>query len=248
MGFKDHFSGHASAYAAYRPTYPLALVDTLADASPATDRAWDAGCGSGQLSVLLARRFTTVEASDASAEQVANAVAAPRVTYRCAPAERSGLPDASVDCVVVAQAAHWFDLEAFAAECARVGRPGALVALVTYGLMFIRPDLDACLNTFALETLKDFWPPERRHVDTGYAALHFPFAPVALPLLSMRAAWSLTQTLGYVGTWSAAAAAGRAGRRDLVDAFEAELASRWGAPETVREVEWPLTVRAGRLP
>ena len=48
--FKDHFSEVAAAYAAHRPTYPPALVDLLARLAPARRLAWDAGCGSGQLS------------------------------------------------------------------------------------------------------------------------------------------------------------------------------------------------------
>ncbi len=30
MSFKDHFSGHANAYAKYRPDYPTELFDYLA--------------------------------------------------------------------------------------------------------------------------------------------------------------------------------------------------------------------------
>jgi SAM-dependent methyltransferase len=247
MTFKDHFSGHATAYAAYRPTYPVELVDALAAASPSTDTVWDVGCGSGQLSVLLPRRFGQVFATDASAEQVAQAVAAQQVEYRCAPAEASGLPDTSIDCIVVAQAAHWFDMSAFSAECRRVGRPGALVALATYGVMFIRDDLDAVINAFTFERLGSYWPPERRHVDTGYAELHFPFAPVPFPRVSMRASWSLSQVLGYVGTWSAVAAARKAGDGRLFDDFADELSTRWSSRELVREARWPLVVRAGRL-
>lgn len=247
MTFKDHFSGHATAYAAWRPSYPAALVEAVADASPATNTAWDVGCGSGQLSVLLSKRFGQVLATDASAEQIANAVAAPNVAYRCARAEDSGLPPRSIDAIVVAQAAHWFDMPAFSRECTRVGRPGALVALITYGWMFISPELDAFINAFALERLSAYWPPERHHVDTGYAELFFPFEPVAFPPVSMRASWSLAQVLGYIGTWSAIAAARKAGAGSLFDAFADELSSRWGPAELVREVEWPLTVRAGRL-
>lgn len=247
MGFKDHFSGHAGAYAAWRPSYPEALVDALADASPATRAVWDVGCGSGQLSTLLTRRFDAVLATDPSAEQLSHALAAPHVSYSCASAEHSGLEAASVDCIVAAQAAHWFDLPAFVLECRRVGRPGALVALVTYGWMFIRPDLDERINTFALETLGPFWPPERRHVDSGYRTLDFPLEPVSLPALTMRASWRLDQVLGYVGTWSAVAAARRAGQGALFDTFAEALASLWGDGAEARTVEWPLAVRAGRL-
>ncbi|MBL8923683.1 MAG: methyltransferase domain-containing protein [Myxococcaceae bacterium] len=247
MSFKDHFSGHAQAYAEFRPTYPRELIDALADASPATKAAWDVGCGSGQLSLLLTQRFHEVVATDPSAEQLARAPVAPRVTWRQASAEQSGLAAESIDCVVAAQAAHWFDVAAFVRECRRVGRPRALVALVTYGLMFVRPDLDRRINRFALETLAPYWPPERRHVDAGYATLDFPLEPVSLPAVTMRARWSLAQVLGYVGTWSAVAAARRAGEGARFDTFIAELSANWGAEDEVRTVEWPLTIRAGRV-
>lgn len=246
MRFKDHFSGHAAAYAAHRPIWPEALVDVLADASPAHECVWDVGCGSGQLSTLLPRRFTTVIATDASAEQLKHAAAARGVTYRCAAAEHSGLDDALADCIVVAQAAHWFDLPAFVAECRRVGRPRALVALVTYGVLFIDRELDEVINRFTFDTLGPFWPPERRHVDTGYAALHFPLEPVALPPVTMRASWNLAQVVAYVGTWSAVAALRKAGQARF-DEFTHELAARWGDAAALKEVSWPLAMRAGRL-
>src|SRR5205807_118012 len=80
-----------------RPSYPAALVDFLARLAPETRLAWDAGCGSGQLSVLLAGPFDRVVATDASAEQIARAAPHPKVEYRCAPAGVSGLPARVVD-------------------------------------------------------------------------------------------------------------------------------------------------------
>ena len=65
--FKDHFSDLAAGYAAHRPTYPKGLVDYLAGLAPARRLAWDCGCGSGQLSTLLADAFERVTATDASA-------------------------------------------------------------------------------------------------------------------------------------------------------------------------------------
>src|SRR5438034_4049730 len=93
--FQDHFSDVAAAYAAHRPTYPAALVDLLAESAPRRDLAWDAGCGSGQLSVLLAERFARVIATDASPEQIAHA--APHRTWRtrARPRKRAGCPRVS---------------------------------------------------------------------------------------------------------------------------------------------------------
>jgi len=62
-GFHDHFSQVAAGYAVHRPTYPAAVAALLAELAPRRDLAWDNGCGSGQLSVLLAGRFARVIAS-----------------------------------------------------------------------------------------------------------------------------------------------------------------------------------------
>ena len=134
-GFKDHFSTTAAAYAAHRPTYPAALTEFLGEIAPRSDLAWDAGCGSGQLSVLLADRFARVIATDASTEQIVHATPHPNVAYVVARAEAGVLGHCTADVAVAAQAAHWFDLPAYYAEVRRVGRPGGVVALVTYGLV-----------------------------------------------------------------------------------------------------------------
>ena len=248
MGFKDHFSSAAASYAAHRPTYPAELVAFLASASPARDLAWDCGCGSGQLSTLLAGPFARVVATDASPDQVAKARPHPGVTYRCAPAEGSALPDGCADLVVAAQAAHWFDLPAFYAEVRRVARPGALVALVTYGIVLLgEPALDEAMGRFYRGALHPFWPPERRHVEDGYRSLAFPFPEVPAPPLAMRAEWTLGQLVGYLHTWSAVLAMERAGEAAALAAFESRLAAGWGPAETVRTIRWPLAVRAGRV-
>jgi SAM-dependent methyltransferase len=138
--FKDHFSTHAAGYAAHRPRYPTALVEYLAEIAPSLHLALDCGCGTGQLSVRLASRFERVVATDASASQIANAEPHDRVEYRVAPAEKSGLPDGTVDLITVAQAAHWLDLDSFYGEVRRVARHDGVVALVTYGVLHVEGD------------------------------------------------------------------------------------------------------------
>jgi len=245
--FKDHFSGHAADYRSFRPLYPAALFELLENASPARNLAWDVGCGNGQLSVDLADRFARVLATDASAEQIANAVPHARVEYRIAPAERSGLPDACADLIVVAQAAHWFDLPAFYAEVLRVAKPGAAVALVSYGVLTADGALGALLRAFHDETLGPYWPPERRHVDDGYRSLPLPFPEEPVPPLTMEMRWNLSQLVGYLGTWSAVKAAVKATGSNPLEDFFGTLADVWGDPETVRAIRWPLAVRLGRV-
>ena len=202
-GFKDHFSAHASGYAAHRPSYPRSLIDLLASLAPSRARALDAGCGTGQLSVLLADAFAEVVATDASARQIAEATPHPNVSYRIARAEASGLADASVDLITVAQAAHWFDLEPFYAEVRRIARPRAVLALISYGVFAGEPDIDPVLQRFYHADTAPFWPPERRHVETGYRSLSFPFTELAAPDLAIEVRWRLPDLIGYVDTWSA---------------------------------------------
>ena len=244
--FPDHFSGVAARYASSRPRYPDALFDWAASLPRHHRVAWDAGTGNGQATAGLARHFTSVVATDASAEQVAHAEAHPRVTYRVATAERSGLPDASVDLVTAAQAAHWFELEAFHAEVRRVLAPGGAVAVWSYAL----PRLDdsaatAELQAFA-ERVAPWWPAERRLVETGYRTMPFPFDEVPAPAFSVTAEWDLAQLLSYLRTWSAVTRFVAANGIDLVGEAGDRLARVWGAEHRVREVRWPVAMRAGR--
>jgi SAM-dependent methyltransferase len=245
--FKDHFSGAASGYAAHRPVYPRAVAEALAARSPGRSLVWDAGCGSGQLSVVLADVFEQVVATDASAAQIAQAVPHPRVRYAVAPAEASGLPDGSVDCAVAAQAAHWFDLDAYYREVRRVSRPGGLVALVTYAVLEVDPDIELVIGHFYWDTLEGHWPPERRLVEEGYRSLPFPFEPVEAPPLALEHRWTVEQLLGYVGTWSAVQSLKKAGRGEDLERFGEDLRASWGDPSRERRVRWPLSLRLGRV-
>jgi len=245
--FKDHFSGAADTYAAHRPSYPAALAEFLAGAAPRPGLAWDCGCGSGQLSVLLGDRFERVIATDGSAEQLARAVPHPRVEYRRATAEASGLPAASVDLAVAAQAAHWFDLPAYYAEVRRVARKGAVVAQTVYNLVEVDAAIDLAVRRFYADKLGHYWPPERRHVEADYGTLPFPFERLAAPRLEMRATWTLGHFLGYMRSWSGVVAMEKALGPEPMTALERELEALWGPKGSPRVVRWPLTLRVGRI-
>jgi len=246
-GFKDHFSSHSAGYAAFRPRYPQALADALADLCPAANLALDCGCGTGQLSVLLAERFDKVVATDASPQQIAAAEPHPGVEYRVAPAERSGLEQGSADLIVAAQAAHWFDLPAFYAEARRVGRPGALLALVSYATVLAEPGIDGVIQHFYGDVLGPYWPPERRHVEEGYRSFAFPFAELTPPSLAIEVAWSRDELFGYIDTWSAVRNTERALGRGPIEQFAGELAAAWGDAAHRRTFRFPLAMRLGRM-
>ena len=223
-------------------------MDFLADVAPGTSLALDCGCGTGQLSVPLARRFDHVVATDASASQVANAEPHDRVEYRTAAAEESGMRNASVDLITVAQAAHWLDLDRFYAEAQRVARRNGVLALVTYGVLHVEgDDVEAVAQWFYYDVIRQYWPPERQHVEAGYRTLTFPFAELAAPPLDIEVSWRLSDLTGYVDTWSAVREAEKQVGRAPIDDFARRLAAVWGDPETRRAVTWPLSLRIGRV-
>ena len=243
----DHFTTVARQYVQSRPTYPPELFDWLARSCRGRDLAWDVGAGNGQASVALAAHFAKVLATDLSEAQIARAAAHERIAYRAAPADRSGLPDASADVVTIAQALHWFDGEPFYDEVRRVLKPGGLVAAWTYGVLHVEGEaVEERVSHFYHRVVGPYWPAERRHVENGYSELLFPFEAVESPALAIRLAWSLEDLLGYCRSWSATAYCQRATGSDPVSGLEAELAPIWGPRGERRLVTWPIAIRAGR--
>jgi SAM-dependent methyltransferase len=245
--FKDHFSSVSSGYQAFRPGYPPALFAWLASLSPRPERAVDLGCGTGQASVALAAHFADVIALDPSPEQIAHAEPHPRVSYRVAPAEATGLPDASADLVTAAQALHWFDPARLHPELARIARPRAIFAAFTYGLCRVDAAVDDVVARLYHAILGAYWPPERAHVDAAYATLPFPWPEIVAPPFSIEESWALDRFIGYLGTWSAVSAYRRERGEDPLGLVSADLRAAWGPPDDRRSLQWHLTVRAGRL-
>jgi len=245
MKFKDHFSGHAVDYAKFRPHYPGELFEYLACISPRHELAWDCATGNGQAAVGLARHFWSVIATDASAQQIESAEPDDRISYRVALAEASGIDSASVDLILVAQALHWFDLDAFFTEAKRVLKEDGVLAITSYKVLEIAPEIDAIIWKFYHETTGPFWPPERELVETDYKDIQFPFPELSPVPFEMREQWNLDQLAGYLRTWSATQKFIAARGFDPVDSLMEELGAVWNNPEQVREIKWPLHLRVG---
>lgn len=243
--FPDHFSGHADDYARYRPDYPETLFDWLAAESPARGRAWDVGCGSGQASAGLSRRFDSVVASDASARQLGAMQPLRGVYPVVALAERAPLRERCVDLVTCAQAAHWLNMPVFSAEVGRIARPGALVAFWSYGLAGVNAELDRPVRQFYSETLGPYWPPQRSHVEARYRDLPFPFPEIGAPAFDMEKRWTLGDYCRYLATWSAYRRCLASGAEDPLPPLRSRLARSWG--DGARLVRWPLHMRVGRV-
>jgi len=247
MSFKDHFSGHADAYAQYRPHYPEALFRYLADQAPGRALAWDCATGNGQAALGLRPYFEKVVATDASGKQVAQTSFDPKIEYWIAAADDSGLPAASVDLVTVAQALHWFDFDKFFAEVRRVLGPGGCLAVWGYHLLHCDADIDPVLEDFYARVVGPYWPPERRWVEEKYRTIPFPFEEKPVPEFAMHAEWDLEATLGYLGTWSAVQKYREARGEDPLVELRKKTAPLWGDPLRVRAIRWPIFLRLGKL-
>ncbi|MCB1634228.1 MAG: class I SAM-dependent methyltransferase [Xanthomonadales bacterium] len=243
MAFADHFSSQATQYAAARPHYPAALFDHLLDCVGPTAVVWEAACGSGQATTDLAQRFAQIHATEPSASALALAPPLPNVDYRVATAEAGGLPPASVDLVVVAQALHWFDQAAFFAEVERVLRPGGVLAVWCYQDVCLPPDLAPLYRIFA-EQIDPHWPPQRLLIDQGYSQTHWPFSPLPVAPLRLQASWSLARLLEYCRSYSAVVRCLQATGSDPVESLAAALTPVWGEGE--RPIEWPLRIHLRR--
>ena len=245
MNFKDHFSRQATEYARFRPQYPRALFAFIASQSPNDRQALDCATGNGQAAVALAEFFRKVIAVDASAAQIESAQPNEKVEYRVASAEASGLEAHSCAAIAVAQALHWFDLEAFYAEARRVLKPGGVLAVWAYNYLRLSPGLEAALRHFHDEIVGPYWPPERQLVGRGYLDLPFPFEEIESPPFQIEVRWTLEHLLGYLRTWSATHRFVAAKGSDPVELVEEELRETWGEARK-RWAVWPMVVRIGR--
>ncbi len=246
-GFKDHFSGHSGGYARARPVYPEVLFDHLASLPSGRAAVWDCGTGTGQAARSLAKRFRAVIATDASANQAGKAARAPGIVYAAAPAERAPLRDAGMDLITVAQALHWFDFPAFFAEVRRVARPGGVFAAWCYGNCTVTQEIDRVYAELYEGIVGGFWPPERAHVEDGYASIPMPFEPIPCPAFVMEADWDMEEFLAYLDTWSAVQYYRKAKGEDPVGLVRGEMARAWGDPGATRRIAWPLTLKVGRV-
>lgn len=236
------FEKGGARYAAGRPIYPPKLAFTLAGLVSDHTLAVDVGCGTGQLSVLLAEYFSAVRAFDPSDSQLAHVRPHPKVSYAKAPAEALPLAGGSATLITAAQAAHWFDRPRFYEEVRRIAAPGAVLALITYNNA--EADTEAMKPIGQLyHALDPWWRPEREDVETAYARFDFPFDEIAAKGGAIVHDWTFEEMRAYLESWSALRAARADGQDEMIDAYLDQARKAWGEGEV--RVRWPITLRAG---
>jgi len=243
--FHDHFSDGSRAYAAARPTYPDALYRFIASAAPSTARAWDCATGNGQAARGLAKYFESIEATDASAAQVAAAGAHAHVHYSVAPAEATPFRDASFDAVCVAQALHWFDQEAFHREVRRVLKPRGVFAAWGYDGMRVLGEFDDGFKRVVLEPIAHLWPPQNQLLWRGFADLPFPYERIVAPQFAIELRWTFAQLMDYLATWTAVKRHIAQGHPAFLAEVSDALVPSWRS-EGARRIVMPLHFLCGR--
>jgi SAM-dependent methyltransferase len=188
-----------------------------------------------------------VIATDGSAEQVAAAESMHNIDYRVEPAEATSIEAAAVDVTTVAQALHWFDVPRFVDEVRRVSAPGAILAAWSYAILTSTPAVDAVIEKLYNGILGDYWTPERKLVEQGYAGIELPFETLAAPEFVMQADWTLSRLFGYLSTWSAGKRYEEQHGRTALALVDDELKTAWGDAGDAVTITWPLTVRLWRV-
>ena len=243
---RDLFSKQSSAYKKYRPTYPEELYELILDHTPGRSAIWDVGCGNGQVAAYLASHFEEVQATDVSENQISLAVRKPNIQYSVGRAEKTNFKDRSFDLITVGQAIHWFDHEAFNQEVQRVLKPGGVLAVWGYGLLRIHPEIDPLLDHYYQHIIGPYWAPERKHVDTHYQNIPFPFKEIKpSTVFYIKPNWTLDDMEGYLRTWSSLQTYHKSYDIDPVPSLIREVKDT-GHWEESLEVRFPIFCKVGR--
>ncbi len=244
--FKDYFSSASDNYKRFRPVYPRELYEYLAQITPERKLAWDVGCGNGQAAKEMANLFQQVVATDASAEQIAQTRSAGNLQFFVSPAETLNANDNSIDLITVAQAIHWFDHAKFFAAVQKKLKPGGILAVWGYQLLYTDSPLDPMIERFHSEIVGPYWPPERALLDNGYTKVPFPYPALKSPTFFMRTNWSFGDLIGYLNTWSAVKQYEiKQGYNPVEHHFE-EIKAAWGDLDRSLPIYWPLILYVGR--
>jgi SAM-dependent methyltransferase len=178
----SRFSDRVADYVRYRPSYPPALLQFLAQKTGlgAASTVADVGAGTGIFTSQLLETGAKVWAVEPNPEMRAAAEAQlgarDRFVSQTGSADATGLPDRSISHITCAQAFHWFDPVTAGREFRRILIPAGWCALIWNSNLPEASEFDAGYERIKNEFGTDFKeinhqarPKERFHVLFGSA-------------------------------------------------------------------------------
>ncbi|KAJ5654614.1 hypothetical protein N7490_001617 [Penicillium lividum] len=196
--FSTYNQAQGEAYANLRPEYHPSIYQMIIDHHISTggglDMLLDIGCGPGIATHALAPRFSSVFGLDPSEGMIATARTHSKgkhttnVQFNVSTAEDLGLnlsppiQDSTVDLIISANAAHWFNMPAFWSSAARVLKPGGTVALWAPCKPTIHPStpnaaaIQAAMEKIQAEYLAPFYGPGNLLTHSRYTELPLPWS------------------------------------------------------------------------
>jgi SAM-dependent methyltransferase len=183
----DHtqrFSDRVADYIRYRPSYPAAALAWIrTQTGQQKDQVIaDVGSGTGKLTELLlpwGNPVYAVEPNAAMREAAEHLLSSFSGFHSIeGTAEATGLPDASIDLIVAAQAFHWFDPTRTRAEFDRILRPGGWAVLIWNRRRIESTPFQQDYENLLQECGSDY--REVRHHNVDDAAIDAFFAPASV--------------------------------------------------------------------
>lgn len=169
---KDQGADYAKARPGYHPDLYKSIIDHHTSLGGQLDTILDVGCGPGTAVRVLASQFKHAIGLDPSEGMITNARSSSGesstsepIRFEISTAEDLGsdlsppIEDASVDLIVAATAAHWFDMSRFWPSAARVLKSGGTVALWSPGAIGIHSSMP---NAAAIQAA--LWDIEEREL------------------------------------------------------------------------------------
>ena len=240
----DLYRGTAAYYDAYRKPYPAGLFDHLLRRSPApgTGRLLDLACGTGQIAVPLAGRFSAVVAVDQEPGTVefgrakCSRLGVDNISWLVGSAEDVEL-DGNFDLITVGNAFQRLRRDPAAARMRSLLAPGGAVALLWAGCPWEgerdwqRALFEVFVDWVARIEVADRVPAgfeELMERDPHEAVLRragFDYA--GKYEFTVEQSWSVGELVGYMYSTSLL---NRAALGDTVTEFESDLSARLPAP------------------
>lgn len=245
MSLIHQFDAVAGQYRLFRPHYPKALYAWLASLTGQHEVCVDCGTGNGQAAIEIAPYFQRTIALDSNANQIKHAVLHPLVDYHCLPVEAMEFSENSVDLIISASAAHWFDLPSFYSRCHHLLKFEGYIVLWTYTW----PKTDSVAIQAILDEMKRFldpyWSPQSLLHLNEYKHLPFPFQSIDSPSFQFDIEWDTDQLLNFLATWAAIQEYLQKVDVSFLQTFKKKFQARWPSGGKINFV-FPLYMKAGK--